>query len=70
LLVAGKSLATTFFANAAIRLHPEEWSSGVAAGAAAAVMFEKQFDSSEAYANINLVQAAIKQLGSPIEWTF
>jgi len=69
LLVAGKSLATTFFANAAIRLHPEEWSSGVAAGAAAAVMFEKQFDSTEAYANVDLVQAMVKNLGSPIDWT-
>jgi hypothetical protein len=69
LLVAGKSLATTFFANAAIRLHPEEWSSGVAAGAAAAVMFEKQFDSTEAYENVDIVQAMVKNLGSPIDWT-
>jgi hypothetical protein len=32
LLVAGKTMATTFYANAASRLHPAEWSSGVAAG--------------------------------------
>ena len=38
LLVAGKTMATTFSANSATRLHPEEWSSGVAAGAAAALL--------------------------------
>ena len=35
LLVAGKSMAQSFLANAATRLHPIEWSSGAAAGAAA-----------------------------------
>ena len=38
LLVAGKSMATSFSANSATRLHPEEWSSGTAAGAAAALV--------------------------------
>jgi hypothetical protein len=38
LLVAGKTMATTFSANSATRLHPDEWSSGVAAGAAAALL--------------------------------
>jgi hypothetical protein len=32
-------------------------------------MFEKQFDSTEAYANVDLVQAMVKNLGSPIDWT-
>jgi hypothetical protein len=30
LLVCGKTMATTFSTNSATRLHPEEWSSGVA----------------------------------------
>lgn len=38
LLVAGKTMATTFSANSATRLHPEEWSSGVAAGVAAGLL--------------------------------
>ena len=38
LLVAGKTMAQSFSANAATRLHPIEWASGVAAGAAAALM--------------------------------
>jgi hypothetical protein len=38
LLAAGKTMAQTFLANAATRLHPTEWSSGVAAGAAAYTM--------------------------------
>jgi hypothetical protein len=37
-LVAGKSMATSFFVNAATRVHPNEYMSGVAAGVAAAVM--------------------------------
>jgi hypothetical protein len=37
-LVAGKNMATSFFVNAATRVHPNEYSSGVAAGVAAAIM--------------------------------
>jgi hypothetical protein len=37
LLVAGKTMAQSFFYNSASRLHPAEWSSGVAAGAAASL---------------------------------
>ena len=37
-LVAGKNMAASFFANAATRVHPNEYSSGVAAGVAAAIM--------------------------------
>jgi len=35
LLVAGKTMATTFAANAATRVHPVEWASGAACGAVA-----------------------------------
>ena len=38
LLVGGKTMAASFSANSATRLHPEEWSTGVAAGAAAALL--------------------------------
>ncbi len=38
LLIPGKSMAQSFLANAATRLHPTEWSTGVAAGAAAFAM--------------------------------
>ena len=41
LLVAGKLMATSFFANAATRLHPSEWSSGIAAGGAAVLMHQR-----------------------------
>lgn len=37
-LVAGKNMATSFFVNAATRVHPNEYASGVAAGVAAAMM--------------------------------
>ena len=37
-LVAGKNMATSFVVNAATRVHPNEYSSGVAAGVAAAMM--------------------------------
>ena len=36
LLVAGKTMAQTFAANAATRFHPVEWATGAAAGAATA----------------------------------
>ena len=35
LLLAGKTMAQTFLANAATRFHPVEWATGAAAGAAA-----------------------------------
>jgi hypothetical protein len=38
LLLAGKTMSQTFYANSASRLHPAEWSSGVAAGAAASLI--------------------------------
>lgn len=41
MLVAGKSLAQSFLMNAATRLHPIEWKTGVAAGASAAWIAER-----------------------------
>jgi hypothetical protein len=79
LLVAGKTMATTFSANSATRLHPEEWSSGVAAGAAATLLalnqsnggskFETTRDLSIATGfetlQVLLKSAAVQQ---PLEW--
>ena len=36
-LVAGKTMSQSFLANSATRLHPTEWSTGTAAGAAGRV---------------------------------
>jgi hypothetical protein len=42
LLLAGKTMAQTFLANAATRLHPIEFASGIGAGAAASVMVRQE----------------------------
>ena len=41
LLFAGKNIAQSFYADAATRLHPSEWNTGVAAGATAWVMVHR-----------------------------
>jgi len=38
-------MAQSFLANAATRLHPTEWSTGVAAGAAAVTMITNKINS-------------------------
>jgi hypothetical protein len=38
LVMAGKTIATSFMVSSATRLHPGEWATGSAAGAAAAVL--------------------------------
>lgn len=69
LLVAGKTMAQSFQANAAIRLHPIEYSSGIGAGAAAATMVLQELDDTQAllesYAD---VQARVVRY-APINWT-
>jgi hypothetical protein len=45
LLVAGKTMATSFLVNAGARLHPIEWSTGTAAGVCAALMAQLNLDS-------------------------
>lgn len=69
LLVAGKTMALTFWANAAVRLHPEEWVTGTAAGVAAVHMAANKWTSTDAYNNIATIQTAIQAVGSPLEWT-
>lgn len=74
LLVAGKTMATTFLANEATRLHPSEWSSGVAAGAAASIMVREQWTTTSSFLDVagamDALQANITSppLSQPIEW--
>jgi hypothetical protein len=67
LLVAGKTMAQTFLANSATRLHPIEWSSGTAAGVAAAEMAHSGAMSAELFERIDQVQARIS-IRTPIDW--
>ena len=71
LLVAGKSLAQTFYANAATRLHPEEWTTGAAAGAAAVLMVQHGWTTSDVLNNIAQLQSLVKTppVGLPLDWT-
>jgi hypothetical protein len=70
LLVAGKLAAGSFFASAATRLHPAEWSSGVAAGGAAALMVRRGWDAAAALRHIDEVQAFLAgpAVDAPLEW--
>jgi len=68
LLVAGKTMAQSFLANSATRLQPIEWSSGTAAGAAAAHMARWALSSRSALRAIGDVQSLVKAR-TPIDWT-
>lgn len=69
LLVAGKNMATSFFAGAAMRLHPEEWVSGVAAGFAAGTMATQSWTTADVLAHVADVRAGLAAMGSPQNWT-
>jgi len=45
LLLAGKTMSQTFHANGATRLHPSEWTAGVAAGGTAVIMLQNGWSS-------------------------
>ena len=66
LLVAGKCMATSFLANAVTRLHPNEWSSGTAAGAAAALMSAHNITSGQLAADVSQLQDSLRALGAPL----
>ena len=68
LLTAGKTMAQSFLANSATRLHPIEWSTGTAAGVAAAHMAATGRSSRQALEAIEEVQALVRQK-TPIDWT-
>ena len=65
-------MATTFHANSATRLHPSEWSSGVAAGAAATLMVGNSWTTAQVLDNVKTLQALVQAapLKQPLEWTF
>ncbi len=69
LLVAGKTMAQSFMANSATRVHPVEWSSGTAAGVIAAFMARKNATTSEVLRSIEQVQKLVKAR-TPIDWSF
>ncbi|MCA9241866.1 MAG: FAD-dependent oxidoreductase, partial [Planctomycetales bacterium] len=68
LLVAGKTMAQTFLANSATRLHPPEWSSGCAAGAAAAFLARTGKTTQDGLESIEAIQESV-QRHTPIQWT-
>ncbi len=68
LLVAGKTMAQSFLANAATRLHPIEWATGTAAGAASAHMARWGLSSQGALDNIGDIQQVVRAR-TPIDWT-
>jgi hypothetical protein len=69
LLVAGKTMAQSFKANAAIRLHPIEYSSGIGAGAAAATMvLQNVADTRTLVGRYADVQSRVVKY-APIDWT-
>jgi hypothetical protein len=68
LLVAGKTMAQSFLANAATRLHPIEWSTGTAAGTAAAFMARTGRTSRQTLDHITELQELVRGR-TPIDWT-
>ena len=70
MLVAGKSMATSFLTNAVTRLHPNEWASGTAAGVAATMMSELNLTSTEMAANVSKLQDRLRSLGVPLAFNF
>lgn len=72
LLVAGKTMSQTFHANAATRLHPSEWSSGLSAGFIAGYIVEKGWTEGtyDALQNVEDVRNQLKKrAGQVLEWT-
>jgi hypothetical protein len=70
LLVAGKTMAQSFFYNSASRLHPCEWSTGVAAGAAAVLMTRRSYNTATMLAHIPELQTLLNgsKVGQPLVW--
>ncbi|HEY6563401.1 MAG TPA: FAD-dependent oxidoreductase [Pirellulaceae bacterium] len=68
LLVAGKTMAQSFMANSATRLHPIEWSTGTAAGIAAARMATEGLTSRQVLATVSQLQSLVRSK-TPIDWT-
>lgn len=72
LLVSGKTMSQTFHANAATRLHPSEWSSGLSAGFVAGYIVDQGWSNGtyDALANIEEIQALLQsEAGQVLEWS-
>lgn len=67
-LVAGKTMAQSFLANSATRLHPIEWSTGTAAGIAAADMARSGRTSRQELDRMDDLRQLVRQQ-TPIDWT-
>jgi len=70
LLVAGKTIAQSFLANATTRLHPVEWSSGTAAGVVASYMAKNSVNNTATLLDsihLPAVQAQVSKF-TPISW--
>jgi hypothetical protein len=68
LLVAGKTMAQTFLANSATRLHPIEWSSGAACGVVAADLAKRNETTREACDDYEPLREKVTR-HTPVEWT-
>lgn len=67
LLVAGKTMAQTFLANAATRLQPIEWSSGTAAGVVAAGLARSGQTTREACEDHDRLRRRVAKQ-TPVDW--
>ena len=70
-LAAGKTIAMTYAANTAAREHLDEWSCGVGAGAAAAMMAASNLTSAELLAaHVGALQARLRSpdIRQPLSW--
>ena len=68
LLVAGKTMAQTFLANAATRLHPIEWSSGTACGVVAADLAASGATTAQACDDFERLRRKVAR-HTPVDWT-
>eukprot|EP00040_Diaphanoeca_grandis_P005538 m.33269 g.33269 ORF g.33269 m.33269 type:complete len:680 (-) comp16786_c0_seq1:136-2175(-) len=71
LLVAGKTMSQSFHANSNTRLHPSEWTAGVAAGGAAVLMVRNNWDSGATLLHVDELQKFLNSsaVQSPMNWT-
>lgn len=70
LLVVGKTIAQTFHANGGTRLHPVEYSTGVAGGVSAVYVLRYGTDTTTIYTKfLDQLQNDIRKY-APLEWTW
>lgn len=69
-LTAGKTISMSFAANTAAREHLDEWSCGVASGAAAAMMATRAWNSAQLLEHVAELQELLRSetIGQPLEW--